>query len=461
MAVVGAFMVPHPPLIVEAIGKGSEIEISKTIESYKSVARKIAELKPETIILTSPHMVMYADYFHIAPGVSGKGDFRNFGAEQVKFEISYDTEFLDELVKKLEENNFPAGTLGEKDKMLDHGSMVPIHFINQEYNEYKLVRVGISGLSYSAHYSLGEYIKGISEVLNKRVVFVASGDLSHKLAEDGPYGFEKEGSEYDQKIMQIMKKGNFDVLLKMKEDFCNKAGECGHRSFLIMAGALDRTGITAKQLSYEGPFGVGYGICEYEVNERDESRNFGEQFIKEQQKQIEKKRVSEDDYVRLARKSLESYVLSQKVIESEAELPSEMHHNKAGTFVSIKKNGQLRGCIGTTAPTRDSIAEEIIHNAISAGIHDPRFLPITSQELSELVYSVDVLGETQPIDSADELDVKRYGVIVTRGSKRGLLLPNLEGIDTVEEQIAIAKQKAGIGHDEEVQLERFEVIRHV
>lgn len=461
MAIVGAFMVPHPPLIVEAIGQGREKAISKTIESYKAVARKIAQLKPETIILTSPHMVMYADYFHIASGISGKGDFRNFGAEQVKFETLYDTEFVDALVRKLEEIDFPAGTLGEKEKMLDHGSMVPLHFINQEYKEYKLVRIGGSGLSFSAHYSLGEYIKQVCEQLDKKVVFVASGDLSHKLAEDGPYGFEKEGPEYDEKIMKIMGEGNFMELLGMEENLCNKAGECGHRSFLIMAGALDRTGITAKQHSYEGPFGVGYGICEYEVNERDESRNFGEQFIKEHQKEIEKKRVSEDDYVRLARKSLESYVLSQKVMELEEELPSEMNHNKAGTFVSIKKKGQLRGCIGTTAPTRDSIAEEIIHNAISAGIHDPRFSPINSEELSELVYSVDVLGETQPIDSVDELDVKRYGVIVTRGSKRGLLLPNLEGIDTVEEQIAIAKQKAGIRQEEEVQLERFEVIRHV
>ena len=137
-----------------------------------------------------------------------------------------------------------------------------------------------------------------------------------------------------------------------------------------------------------------------------------------------------------------------------------MYQNRAGVFVSIKKEGALRGCIGTIQAVYPSIAEEIIFNAISASTRDPRFPAVAAEELERLDVSVDVLGEMEEIDSPDQLDVKRYGVVVTKGRRRGLLLPNLEGVDTIEEQVAIARQKAGIGCQEKVQLERFEVVRH-
>lgn len=133
---------------------------------------------------------------------------------------------------------------------------------------------------------------------------------------------------------------------------------------------------------------------------------------------------------------------------------------KAGVFVSLKKHGQLRGCIGTISAVTGSIADEILRNAVSAGTDDPRFSPVTEKELDELVYSVDVLAEPEPISSIDELDVKKYGVIVSRGHKRGLLLPNLEGVDSPEQQVAIALQKAGIRPDESYTMQRFEVVRH-
>ncbi len=137
-----------------------------------------------------------------------------------------------------------------------------------------------------------------------------------------------------------------------------------------------------------------------------------------------------------------------------------MYETQAGVFVSIKKDGGLRGCIGTIRAVQASVAEEIIQNAISAATEDPRFSPVLKEELPWLSLSVDVLGDAERIDSEDALDVKRYGVIVTNGSRRGLLLPNLDGVDTAAEQVAIAKRKAGILEHENVLLERFEVVRH-
>ena len=143
------------------------------------------------------------------------------------------------------------------------------------------------------------------------------------------------------------------------------------------------------------------------------------------------------------------------------DLPREMMDRKAGAFVSIHEHGMLRGCIGTILPTRNNLAEEIMQNAISASTRDPRFSPIRPEELPDLDINVDVLGEPEPISSPDQLDVKKYGVIVTKGDRRGLLLPDLPGVDTVKEQIAIAKEKAGISLEEEVELMRFEVVRHI
>lgn len=169
---------------------------------------------------------------------------------------------------------------------------------------------------------------------------------------------------------------------------------------------------------------------------------------------------NEDAYVRLARKTIEEYIQNGKKISVPDGLPDEMYTDRAGVFVSIKENGNLRGCIGTIQAVQSSVAEEIVHNAISASTRDPRFSPIEPHELDKLTISVDVLGDAEIIASPDELDVKRYGVIVTKGYRRGLLLPNLEGVDTVENQVAIAKSKAGIGEYEQVELERFEVVRH-
>ena len=142
-------------------------------------------------------------------------------------------------------------------------------------------------------------------------------------------------------------------------------------------------------------------------------------------------------------------------------MPSDGYEQRAGAFVSIHKNGALRGCIGTILPTCETLADEIMQNAISAGTADPRFPAIEEEELESLEISVDVLNKPEPIDSAFQLDVKKYGVIVTSGRKRGLLLPNLDGVDTIEDQIAIACRKAGISEDEAYSLERFEVVRHL
>lgn len=168
----------------------------------------------------------------------------------------------------------------------------------------------------------------------------------------------------------------------------------------------------------------------------------------------------ESTYVKLARETIENYIKSGQIIAPPSNIPKEMKNQKAGVFVSLKKFGNLRGCIGTFMPTQENIAREIIKNAISAATGDPRFSPVMVPELNELTISVDVLSTPEEVENISQLDPKKYGIIVSSGYKKGLLLPNLEGVDTVEYQIDITKRKAGIYPGEEIKIERFEVKRY-
>lgn len=451
MPILAGYLVPHPPLIVPAVGKGREDGIAATTESYHRIAGQIAALEPETVVILSPHATVYADYFHISPGKGAQGSLASFGATAVT-RVDYDRELTAALSALCEEEEFPAGTLGERHPELDHGTLIPLHFLAQAGSGCRVVRVAPSGLGREIHYRFGALLARAVEVTGRRVVVIASGDLSHKLTADGPYGFVPEGPALDKQLTDLLAAGRLDGLLDLPEDLCARGAECGLRPLLMLAGALDGLAIAACLHSYEGPFGVGYAVAGFPVTGPDSARRFLE-------RRAAARRREESAHVRLARATLESYVHTAHTPPLPSDLPDELTGRRAGVFVSIKKRGELRGCIGTIEPTRASVAEEIQENAVAAGTRDPRFPPIGAEELDQLAYSVDVLAPPEPAELS-MLDPERYGVIVDRGHRRGLLLPRLEGVDSVEEQVAIARRKAGIGPEEPCAYQRFEVVRY-
>lgn len=461
MPIVGAIILPHPPVILPEVGKGREREIQTTSDACREAAQTAAGWKPDVLIVTSPHAAVYADYFHISPGSAAAGDMENFGAPDTRLEAEYDIELRRELIRLAETEGLPAGTLGERDAALDHGTFLPLWFLREANVDCPILRIGLSGMPPLAHYRLGRCIAKAVEDLDRRAVLVASGDLSHKLKTDGPYGFTPEGPEFDKQITDAMANGDFLRFLTMDPLFCNRAAECGLRSFQIMAGALDGLAVEAKLLSYQDTFGVGYGVAVFSAAGAGENRCFAAKYQEAEQRRLAERKAGEDPWVRLARLALETYVRTGSPLPAPPDgLPEALTGQTAGAFVSLHVHGELRGCIGTTVPTTGSVASEIMQNAVSAGTRDPRFSPVQEEELHSLEYSVDVLKAPEPIDSPEQLDVKRYGVIVSCGRRRGLLLPDLDGVDTVEQQIAIARQKGGIGSDEPYRLERFEVVRH-
>jgi AmmeMemoRadiSam system protein B len=264
MSIVGACVLPHPPLIAGKVSPESrKAMVKKTIEAFHRVAREIAQLKPETLVISSPHAPLFTDFFHISAGPSALGDFSPFGDTQTRLEADYDEELVAELADLCQNADFPAGPLDRGSTALDHGVSVPLYFINQYYSNYKLLRLGLSGLSLNMHRELGLLLAKALEQGGRRAFYIASGDLSHKLLPDGPYGFAKEGPEYDARVMQVLSSNKLDELFNFDESFLSLAAECGHRSFCIMAGCLEGLNCQAEKLAYEGPFGVGYGAVLY------------------------------------------------------------------------------------------------------------------------------------------------------------------------------------------------------
>lgn len=465
--ILGSYLLPHPPIIIPEIGKGEEYKTAKTIRAMEQVADDIRKKKPETIILITPHGPLFSDAVAISYENKLKGDFRKFGRADLTYEFENDMNIVDKIINNSKDAGVFCAKVDEKlakeyevELEIDHGSLVPLYFITKQYKEFKLVHITYGLLSPIELYKFGMAINRAVKETFTDVVFIASGDLSHKLTKDAPAGYNKRGKDFDEGIVHHLKKGDLEGLMTIDKRLAEAAGECGLRSLYIMCGFLDGYNILTDVLSYEGPFGVGYCVTSIEVLGESKEHKLLQRLMENEKERIRKIRENEDQYVKLARQSLEYYVKNNKKIDIPRDLDAEMLNKRAGIFVSIKKDGELRGCIGTIEATKNNIAEEIISNAIKAGTQDPRFFPVEEDELDKLVYSVDVIKEPEEINSINELDVYRYGVIVKKDYKSGLLLPNLEGVDTPEQQVKIALQKAGISPTEAYTMYRFEVERH-
>jgi len=463
---LSCYLMPHPPIIIPEIGKSEEKKIQKTINSMEIVAKDIKNNQPETIILITPHGYVFEDAVAITMFQELKGDMGNFGAKQIEFKFNNDLDLVRKIVEQSDKRNIPIvlveNQLTERygfSKKLDHGTLVPLYFVTKEHKNFNLVQISYGFLSFEELYEFGIALSEAIRNSDKKTVIIASGDLSHKLTPDSPNGYTPLGEIFDKKLLDLISNMQVKEIIGMDKDLIEQAAECGFRSLCILLGALDGYEVKSKVLSHEGPFGVGYGVCKFEIL-KFTGLSLIEELNKQKLKNINMMRNKEDPYVKLARESLEYFIKNKRIMSVPENLPQELYHKKAGVFVTIHKNGKLRGCIGTILPQRKNIAEEIIRNAVSSGFEDPRFEPVENYELDDLVYSVDILTEPEPVKSLDELNPKEYGIIVQKGYRKGLLLPNLDGIETIYDQINIALKKAGINPDEDYNIEKFKVVRH-
>lgn len=474
MPIEGVLYSPHPPILIPEVGRGEENGAQATLEGMERLAKAAADLAPDVIVCITPHGPVFQDGLCVMQGESLSGDFGQFGQPRVGMELPIDQKITKGFMGLLDKGGIPhiamddgkARQYGVK-RGLDHGCLVPLYFIRKQYEGFKIVHITIGLLPLAEMYAAGRLLSESVAEAGVRTVVLASGDLSHCLSDQGPYHYHPKGEVFDHRVESVIASGNLMELAQIPADLYEPAGQCGLPSFVMGAGALDGRKVETEVFSYEGPFGVGYltGIAKPVAGEVES----GLAAIKENRDGAYQQKVDrEDAYIALARRTIESYVTEgnrprwadEKDAITDPKASQRMAHERAGAFVSLHRNGQLRGCIGTIGPTRKNLGEEIMANAVEACARDPRFAPVRESELSELDVKVDILHPFEPIESMAELDPYKYGVIVESRGRRGLLLPNLEGVDTVTEQVSIAKRKAGIGEGEDVELFRFEVERH-
>jgi AmmeMemoRadiSam system protein B/AmmeMemoRadiSam system protein A len=313
----------------------------------------------------------------------------------------------------------------------EHGVEVQLPFLQVISGDFEFVPVVLSYATNAIYKQVGKEIARAIKDYRKKVIIFASGDMTH-------YESQEVARKKDMQAV--------DAVLNLDEDELARRNKvlnmtvCAFPTLMVLISAAKELGATQVEMVKYQNSGDASGDYSAVVG-------YAGVIIK-----------GASPLVRLAKNTVETYVKEGRAIKPE-ELTPEMKE-KAGVFVSIKKKGQLRGCIGTFEPTTKNVALEVITNAISSATRDPRFPPVTADELADLSYSVDVLTAPEPVDSAEQLDPKKYGVIVESGWRRGLLLPDLEGVDSVDYQIDICRQKGGIGPNEPVKLYRFEVKRY-
>lgn len=261
---------PHPPIIIPGIGNSDDLQkAASTVQAMKKMAFEFQKAEIDTLIVISPHMLIYPDRFNICGMKKLFGSFANTGAPDIMMEQNNDIELAREIdrlsnvegIKTLLYDN--DGEFFE----LDHGVMVPLYYINaQQESPIKVVPIAYSNLERAAHFSFGQILKEAAKKYPGRVGIIASGDLSHKL-NHGTKSEIKAGQDFDKKLVEDLKANNIKEILYYDEDFVEEAGECGYRSILILLGALDRLNSKAEILSYEGPFGVGYLVASYKLPE--------------------------------------------------------------------------------------------------------------------------------------------------------------------------------------------------
>lgn len=443
---------PHPPIMVPEVGGARAAATDASAAAMREAAEAIRDARPETLVLMSPHAPPTADAFVVDASERTVGSLAAFGAADVALAYRGDPELAHAILEESARRAIPAIDRTEYAALapgqLDHGALVPLSFIDRA-GSYRLVELSLTFLPLADHAAFGEAVRAAATALGRRVVFVASGDCSHRLTPGAPAGYSPRAAAFDKRLLELISDGDYEGLSRLEPDLIESAGECGLRSFVTLGGFLRSADAETRLLAYEGPWGVGY-LTALATARRDEETP--ESGLKRGMPGS-----AESEPVALARRTVETYVRTRRVIDPGT--PTGVLATRHGAFVSLHRRGELRGCIGTIAPTAPTLAAEIVHNAIQAATVDPRFPPLGPDELDDLEISVDVLHTPEPTTMAD-LDPATFGVIVSCDWRRGLLLPDLDGVDTADQQVDIALRKAGIEPGAHVNLERFRVDRY-
>jgi aromatic ring-opening dioxygenase LigB subunit len=274
--IMKAFIMPHPPIIVPGIGSGRESIANSTIKACQKIAREVVDALPSTIVISTPHAPCFSDFITISDMERLTGDFGNFGHPEITLDFENNSKLAMDISKYAEKAGISAGFLSDHEKRqyrisdkLDHGAVVPLFFINHELvkanHSCKLVHISTPFMPMAELYNFGICVRKAAQDSDENVIYIASGDLSHRLTKDAPAGFHPGARAFDETLVEYVRTGNIESIKSIGEDLLEEAGQCGTRSFVMMYGALDGCSTESVIYSYEGPFGVGYLAAEINI----------------------------------------------------------------------------------------------------------------------------------------------------------------------------------------------------
>lgn len=469
---VWAALMPHPPILVPEVGRGRENEARETLKGLKLLAESLRDRRPDALLVLSPHQPYAPGALFLNSAGRAAGTLAPFGAPSVTIGIACPGELRRAAADRLSALGTRIREGSRPDLTSDQGTLVPLYFLRRAWgrngenlsgnppgNLPPTLLASPIGLTPGEALSLGERLALLDDGL--RWGLLASGDLSHRLTPDAPAGYSPEGRVFDAAVLEALRSADAGPLLSLSLETLEAAGECGLRSVMTMLGLAGAVRGAIRVFSYEGPFGVGYCNALWEPSDAGASHGGASQGGAAHGEAPGGEASEDHPCARLARETVTRLLEGRPLPASGTEAaPSELWAERRACFVSIKaRSGALRGCIGTLAPSQRSLDREIIANAVSAATRDPRFPPMTREELPDVLFSVDVLSDPEPVTDLADLDPREWGVIVSKSGRRGVLLPDLEGVDTVEDQLAIAARKAGIADLRGISVERFRVDR--
>src|SRR5258708_3627998 len=354
-SVVFAGIAPHPPIMVPEVGREAIADVRSSISAMAKLTERVIASGAETIVLISPHAPLESQAFVAYDSPQLYGDFASFRAPAAAVSAELDDELLTEITRAAAAENLL--TLRIRGRELDHGTAVPLYFLQRNGWSGRVVALGYSFLSNEDHVRFGKCIRAAVDKLGRPVAFIASGDLSHRLKPEAPAGFNPQAHLFDEEVVDAIRSCATRRIVDLDPELRRLAGECGYRSMLVAIGAGEGLDQSCELFSYEAPFGVGYLVAQLFRSEPPAVAGGLSNTARTEPS-------SGAELPALARKVIETFVTTSEAIATPEDL-SDFLNQRAACFVSIKtRTGDLRGCIGTIDPVKDTLAEELIANAV-------------------------------------------------------------------------------------------------
>lgn len=276
---VGCALLPHPPIMLSEVGGVDSDQVQKSAHAAEAAAAFLLQKSPSTIVIISPHGPVFQDAVGINVSPVLRGNLSSFGASEVAVSFETNSLLAQNIIKQSERLGVSLAVLDEHlaqqqrfSLQLDHGAVIPLYYLYKAGFRGQVVHLSVGFLTYPEMYAFGKAVQGAIEMTRQKVAVVASGDLSHRLIPSAPAGYSPSGRKFDDRIMALLQTMDVKSMFALEPDMVEEAGECGLRPIFFLMGTLDGMDAGAEILSYEGPFGVGYGVVIFSINGRRKAK---------------------------------------------------------------------------------------------------------------------------------------------------------------------------------------------